>query len=151
MANMRAQDALVRGVSQPVDDSLGVAPGDPDHGRAAQAPCFVGKNLDDPPELVELDRVELAIAVGGIDAVHAGRVQAADVLAENIFVKAVAGIKRRGDGGPDAVQVVARQPLVHCVGHKPAGCLSVMARAASRLTRRSVTWRTYAKPAPVSG
>src|SRR5579859_3261787 len=151
MADVGAQDALLRGVSQPIDDPLGVAPGDPDHGREAQAPRFVGKNPDDLPELVELDRVEFAVAVGGIDAVHAGRVQAADVFAENIFVKAIAGIKWRGDGGPDAMQVVARQPLVHRVGHRPDGCRSWMARGASRPARRSVTWRTYAKLAPVSG
>ena len=110
---MGAENAAGRGKSQAVEHALRVAPGDADLRGEAEALRLVGKDAHDLLELIDLDSIELAVAVGGVDAVDAGGVQAADVLAKDPLVETVIVVKGRGDGGPDAAQVVARQALAH--------------------------------------
>ena len=136
---MCAQDAARRGETQPVEHSLRVAPGDTHLRREAEPLRFVGKDFDNLFELVEFDGVELAVAVGGVDAVHAGGMETPHILAQDAFVEAVVIIKGRCDRGPDAVQVGACQAVAHVharlLGHVRLTPFNVNSRARWQRTK----------------
>ena len=123
VADMGAQDAAARGVGRAVDHAPRIAPGNADLGGDAESLRLIGEDIDDPLELVQLDGIELAVAIGGVDAMDACGMQPAHVLAQDGCVEAVVLIERRGDRGPDAVQVLARQAIPHRYGtvvHDPS-------------------------------
>jgi len=113
MTDVGAENSVRGRELQPVDHAAGVGPGHPDHGRETESRGLVGERRHDLLELIELEGVELAIAVGRIDAMRARGVQAPDVLAEDALVKAVVLVEGRRHGRPDAMQIFTGQPFGH--------------------------------------
>lgn len=75
MADVGTQDPARGGMPQTVQDALGAGPGDAHHRRETEALGLVSKDVDNALELVQFDGIELAVRVGGVDAVNTGRVQ----------------------------------------------------------------------------
>ena len=127
MPDVRAEDAALRRVLQPIDHAARIAPGDAHLRRQPEPPGFVSEDVDDLPELRELDRVELTVAVGGVDPMDASRVEPPDILAEDARVETVIRVEWGGDRRPNAVQVLAGQLIVDCQCFHPAALCSAWA------------------------
>ena len=117
MADVSAEDSLVGREPESVEHTTCVRPSDADLCRDAEFPRLVAECRDDGSKLVDLDGVELPVAIGRVDAVHAGGVEPPDVFAKHALVEPVIRIEGRGDGRPHAMQVLTGYPL----GHQGAG------------------------------
>src|SRR5947207_13897951 len=132
---MSAKDSARACIAKAVEHTARVAPGDANLGRNAEPLGFVREDIYNTLELVEFDRIELAIAIGGVDAMHAGGVQATQVLAKNTLVEAIVVVKRRRDRRPDAMKVFARQSHMHRRASDHRGPIRLHTSLSSGITR----------------
>ena len=113
MADVRAQNPALARIAEPIKHSARVAPCNAHLSRQAQPLGFIREYVHDTFEFVEFNRIELTIAVGGVDAMHASAVQAPHVLAEDALVESIVVVEGCRDRGPDAMKIFTGQAFAH--------------------------------------
>src|SRR6266511_2192760 len=113
MADVSAQNSALARITEPIKHSARVAPCNAHLSRHTEPLGFIREHVRDTFEFVEFDRIELPIAIGGVDAMHASGVQAPHVLAEDALVESIVVIEWCRNRSPDAMKIFAGQAFVH--------------------------------------